>query len=162
MLILPKNIFVGTEQDDCFHGFVKNWAVVHACKYPCHKLALGYEHHLQKTHPNYLTYLNGKHLYLNIIDTHSPKFFSLDLFESSIRFISTFAKQGHSVLIHCNKGESRSPSIALVYLARETDLITDSDYDNAREDFYPLFPTYLPRSGIDAFLRENWKALMNI
>lgn len=155
-----ENIYVGTTED-CFHDMRKDWAVVHACKHPCHKTAVGYKKNIQKSHKHYLTFVNGKHLYLNIIDTYSS-FFPFELFEVSMRFISSFHKKGINVLVHCNKGESRSSSLILVYLAKETEYISRLEYDLAREDFYRLCPTHIPRIGIDKFLRENWKKLMDI
>lgn len=151
-----KNIYVGN-QEDCFYNQSKDFAVIHACKHPCHKTAVGYgNRNLQKTHKHYLTYINGKHLYLNMIDSNSS-YFPEQLFYTSLRFIKTFEKKNINVLIHCNQGMSRAPSIAMLYIAKEMDIIDNSSYDAARDSFYPLYQKYIPNPGIDKFLRKNWK-----
>jgi hypothetical protein len=53
MIEVYDRLFVGTERD-CFHKR-DGWAVVHACKHPCHVNAVGYSGSLSNTHTNYLS-----------------------------------------------------------------------------------------------------------
>lgn len=152
---ITKNIYVGN-QEDCFYEHKPDWAVIHACKHPCHRTAVGQTRNLQKTHKHYLTYINHQHLFLNMIDSNSS-YFPEQLFYTSLRFIKTFEKKNINILIHCNQGMSRAPSIAMLYIAKEMDIIDSSSYDIARDSFYPLYQRYIPNPGIDKFLRKNWK-----
>ena len=152
MIKVYQNIFIGN-QEDCMLDEAW-WSIVHACKHPCHKSAVGYEKHLPKDHQNYLHFIRARNLYLNMIDTNAP-IFDINLFKISCRFISAHVSQSIDVLIHCNKGWSRSAAIAFIWMARETDLFDNSTYDNAKADFREIYNSYLPKAGIDNYLREN-------
>jgi len=52
----------------------EDYAVVHACKHPCHQEAVGYTGSLSSSHPHYLSYRDGDDLYLNMIDPERPMF----------------------------------------------------------------------------------------
>ena len=146
-------LFVGTELD-CRSGD-DGWAVVHACKSPCHQRAVGYQGSLPRTHPNYLVLERGSDLYLNMIDPPQPLFMS-DLFVSFLRFATRNWDAGRSLLIHCNLGESRAPSLAMLFLAKRLHAIKDSDFDVARREFDAIFPSYAPGLGIQTYLRQHW------
>ena len=62
-----KNIFIGADQE-CSNLGITGWAVIHACKHPCHVKAVGYTKSLPSTHPNYLVMENSQHLFLNMVD----------------------------------------------------------------------------------------------
>lgn len=133
-----------------------DWAIVHACKSPCHQRALRYKGSLPKTHPHYLTYEIENHLFLNMIDPPTP-LFKPQLFTASLDFIEKHISE-RKVLIHCNLGLSRAPSIALLYLAKRTDAITNASYKEAIQEFIKLFPRYSPSRGIAIYLLKNWSA----
>lgn len=63
------------------------------------------------------------------------------------------------VLIHCNKGQSRSPALAMLYLAKRTSEISDRSYGDARQEFQDFYPRFQPDRGVDAYLRDYWSAL---
>lgn len=65
----------------------------------------------------------------------------------------------NKILIHCNQGQSRSPSIALIYLARKHVINSDS-YSMATKDFMQLYQRYQPGNGIAAYMQKNWNYLM--
>lgn len=58
-------------------------------------------------------------------------------------------------LIVCDQGMSRSPSIAMLYLAKRH-YGEAIGYDKAYEIIKLLYPTYNPGSGITEFLKNNW------
>ena len=64
-----------------------------------------------------------------------------------------------NVLIHCNQGLSRSPSIALLYLARQAE-IDNLNYINAVNDFRKLYPIFNPGNGIALYMSKYWNELM--
>jgi hypothetical protein len=154
MFEVYPNLFIGTERD-CFYTQTNEWAVIHACKSPCHQQALGYRGSLPKHHPYYLVYERGNHLFLNIIDPDTP-LFKPQLFIDSLDFIENHITQ-RKVLIHCNLGLSRSPSLALLYLAKRAKVINGENYEEATKDFIKLYPHYRPRRGIAIYLNVQWK-----
>ena len=108
-----KNNFV-RDISDCRKG-VGEWLVIHACKYPCHRNAVGYEKRILPTHPNYLSLKKGQNLYLNIIDPDEP-LFTNPLFTETLHICKDYSKPNMKLLFHCNKGDSRAPSLALLHL----------------------------------------------
>jgi len=154
MIEVYPNLFVGTEIN-CFFIEKQDWAVIHACKSPCHQRSVGYRGSLPQNHPNYLIYEQGSHLFLNIIDPPVP-LFKPELFHRSLDFISHHIS-ARKVLVHCNNGFSRAPSIALLFLAKRTRKVSNESYVKAVSDFTKLYPYYQPGRGIATYLRQNWQ-----
>jgi len=123
---------------------------VHACKHPCFVEAVGGQPTPDQPFYLFLNYRN--HLYLNLIDPSAP-LFKVESFREALRFLDE-----HPVsLVHCNRGQSRAPSIALLWLAKRK-VIPSNTYDEARRAFGELYP-YNPGKGIATFLGENWEVL---
>jgi len=158
MIRVSANLFIGGGSD-CFYTDKSDWAVVHACKDPCHKIAVNYTGNLNKTHPNYLICETGNHLFLNLVDmaalsneyTEPIIFASLNFIEKNI--------SSKNILIHCNIGRSRSPALALLFLAKRKNVISNESYQKAKEEFNRIFPNYMPGRGIETYLYTYWTQL---
>src|ERR1700719_963891 len=94
-------------------GWTSTWTVLHACKEPCHRAALGYTGRgADANHPEYLWAERGEHdLYLNLVDAPDPNFFSVFLLCRALDYLTqkhqaALASNGRTVLVHCNKGHS--------------------------------------------------------
>lgn len=135
------------------------WAVVHACKDPCHRNAVGYKGNLSKDHENYLILEKASDLYLNIIDPPVPMF-PPELFSAFFSFGKRHWDAKKSLLIHCNQGESRAPSLGLLFIAKYLQLVRNDSYEVAREDFLKIYPAYNPGKGLKKYLTDNWAALI--
>lgn len=146
-----------SDGDDCKNGN-KNWAIIHACKSPCHQKAVGYKGNLNNDHKNYLVLERKYNLYLNIIDPPFPLFRPI-LFSSFLSFAIKNWKEERKILIHCNQGESRAPSLALLFLAKGLAVIDNSSYESAYLEFEELYPMYDPGEGIQIYFEENWDVL---
>lgn len=131
------------------------WAVIHACKSPCHQTAVGYKGNLSKSHPNYLVLERDNDLFLNMIDPPAP-LFQPPLFTAALQFSDTRWRAGKAVLFHCNQGRSRAPSLALLHLAKARRAIDNSSYAAARREFEGLYEFYAPGNGIERYLTEHW------
>ncbi len=151
-----SKLYIGNE-NDCFYEERPEFAVLHACKSPCHQEAVGYTGNLSSSHPAYLIHEAGSHLFLNMIDPDRP-LFSEVLFTKSVEFIASNIITGN-VLIHCNQGFSRAPSLALVYLA-SIGVIEKSNYAQAAAAFLQLYPNYQPGMGIQIFLKDRWNQIL--
>lgn len=68
--------------------------------------------------PEYLYAERDHALYLNLIDARDMKYIPDEVINKALDFIDTEIKDGRDILIACNKGESRSPSIALMWLIK--------------------------------------------
>ena len=128
---------------------------MHACKSPCHQRAVGYRGNLSKDHPHYLVLETDTDLYMNLIDPPVPLFMPAS-FISFLSFARGHLDVGKNLLIHCNQGESRAPSLALLLLAKRFGQIQNDSYDGARADFEELFAGYRPGRGIQKYLSDQW------
>ncbi|MDZ7688606.1 MAG: dual specificity protein phosphatase family protein [Halobacteriales archaeon] len=152
-----ENLFVGAD-DSCVKGGNGDWAVVHACKHPCHQRAVGGQ--VSQSHPNYLVLEDGDDLYLNIVDMNQKQKheFMEPMVSATLEFVDEF-REGKQVLIHCNQGQSRSPALAMLYLAKRTDELPDDSYPVAANEFRNLYPRFSPGQGIHLYLQDHWNHL---
>lgn len=160
MIRIHPKLYIGNETD-CTHNEISLYATVHACKYPCWAWAVG-QPRLTQNHKNYLQLETPNNLYLNIIDPAQP-LFRYKTFTLFLDFAHREWQEGKDLLIHCNKGESRAPSLALLFLAKYANAIPVSQiitYDHAAAEFAKLYPQYKPGLGIQTFLRDNWSKLI--
>lgn len=115
------NLFIGTESDyENNKTLFDKWCVVHAYKEPYHRNVLGYTGRgAPKESPYYLFLYDEKHhLILNIVDTDDSRFFNDNMINEAINYCINGLNNGKQVLIHCNQGESRVPSLAMLVLRK--------------------------------------------
>lgn len=159
MIEIYPNLFIGNEYD--YESKVRHeqdWCIVHACKEPYHRQALGYSGKAApKNHPEYLIARRGTRLILNLVDAPDPAYIPKEIIDAALEFISTSLETGNKVLVHCNEGCSRSASIGLLYLAMNTDLLPKGDFLAAEAAFRSIYPPYNPKSGMRGFMMGNWK-----
>lgn len=157
MIEILNNLFIGTEQDYEYQVMgQEGWMIVHACKEPYHRQALGYRSlGAPKDHPEYLIAKRGNHLILNLVDAPNPAFIPKEIIDAALEFIHIGLSEERKVLVHCNLGESRSPSIGLLYIAIYTDILP-KEFLLAEQKFRGMYPFYNPGAGIRRFLMNNW------
>lgn len=158
MIEVINNLYVGNQID--YESNVKlqnNWAVVHACKEPYHRQALGYTGRAaSKEHPEYLIAFRGDRLILNLVDVENVDWISAKIIDEAITFIDKKISEGKKVLIHCNQGTSRSAGIALLYLATRG-IYTEKNFISAEQEFKKVYPPYNPAKGMRDYMIINWK-----
>jgi len=150
-------LYVGSQTDYELNVSHKaGWRVVHACKEPYHRQALGYTGRAApRTHPEYLLARRANRLILNLVDADRPEFFAPSIFDTAVDFIHEGLSAGDNVLVHCNQGESRGPGVAMIYLAAKTDTLP-ADYAAAEIEFRRRYPPFNPSPGMRGFLMVNW------
>jgi len=157
MIEIYKNLYIGHEQD--YENKVKNqqeWRVVHACKEPYHRQLIGYTGRgAPKNHPEYLIARRENRLFLNLVDADSPDYIPKEIIDAALEFIHESLSAGKPCLVHCNQGESRSPSIGLLHMARHGHLPI-MNLSSAESEFRKLYPAYNPKSGIRGFIMKYW------
>lgn len=141
---IGNNLFV-SDIEGC--GSNSEYATVHACKHPCYQNVVG---KVDKRNPNYLYFKTNEDIYLNMIDA-DYEYFSFELIFAALLFITKNIKN-KKVLIHCNEGISRSPSLGMLYLFRNK----CKSFLEAQTEFMKLYPQYNPSFGIQYFLKNNW------
>jgi len=156
MIEIYKNLFVGTEQDEQAIRTQPGWAVVHACKEPYHRRLLGYSGRgAPKGHPEYFVARRGNKLFLNLVDAEDPAYIPKCIIDAALQAIDAALISGKKCLVHCNQGESRSPSIGLLYLASRS-LIPNKTLIDAEQTFRQLYPSYNPKRGMRGFMLAQW------
>ena len=154
---IHSRVFVGN-QDDFEDDVIRrtNWYVVHACKEPYHRDLLGYSGRgAPKNHPEYLYAKRTNALFLNLIDADDPKYIPKEIIDIALDQIDIQTEIGRSVLVHCNQGESRGPTIGLLYL-RAVGLYPEDNYLTAKKRFARLYPKYNPAKGMELFAKKHW------
>ncbi len=157
MVEVQKRIFVGNDFE-CFTE-KEGWVTVHACKFPCHVRAVGYYNKLPKDHPNYLVKEDDNNLFLNMIDPDKP-YFKKESFAAFFEFAKKHYEDGKSIFIHCNRGESRAPSLALLFMLKYLSVIGNDSFENAKSNFLKVYKTYRPGMGISSYLTNNWETII--
>lgn len=155
MIEVSPNLFVGS-QDDLPEAETQEFYIIHAAKEPWHRKTLGYApgKAAPKSDPRYLVSVADDGIALNLIDAADVAYIPHELVNTALRLTHEKLVE-FKVLIHCNQGKSRAPSIALLYLARYTNALS-GDYGQAMHDFKRLYPDYAPAQGMADFVRLNW------
>ncbi len=160
MIEVHQNLFVGNQRDYDFEVSRQDgWAVVHACKEPYHRLFLNYKTRGAPKGDEYFLAKRGDRLALNIVDVNNPAFFSKEeMIEPALDFIDEALSRGLKVLVHCNLGESRGPSLALLYMTARLGALPSESLEAAEEKFRSIYSFYNPKFGLREHLHQNWKS----
>lgn len=161
MIEIYPNIFVGNDKDalDLFalgDEFDKNWYALHAAKERWHRQFVGYSGRgAPKYHPEYLAARLDKRMALNIVDAKSPEFFSKEMITAGLDFLEEGYKAGKKLLINCNQGESRGPSLAMLFVFKRI-LKNNATFEEAEAEMKKVYPAYNPGEGIRGHLMQFW------
>jgi len=160
MVEIHPRLFVGNQCDyEQNVRFQRGWRIVHACREPYHRDALGYRGRSAPVEdPEYLIALRGNQLNLNLIDADDPEYIPKEIMDRSLTFIEEALQQKREVLVHCNQGRSRGPAIGILYLGSFTDRFSGLSYGVAHDEFLNLYPDFDPAAGVRGFLVANWPA----
>uniref|UniRef100_A6W323 Dual specificity protein phosphatase n=1 Tax=Marinomonas sp. (strain MWYL1) TaxID=400668 RepID=A6W323_MARMS len=157
MIEVCHNLFVGNDTDAKKVLSLDGWFIVHACKEPYHRQALGYiSHAAPKTDPEYLIAKRENRLILNLVDAPNPAYIPKEVMGAAVEAIATNIGS-KKVLVHCNKGMSRSPTIAFLYLLKHSKVLDSADLANALNQFKFLYPPYQPAGGVAGFVEMYWR-----
>ena len=158
------NLYVGDQRDYESNIRLKNqdeWSIVHACKEPYHRQAIGYSGRAApQSHPEYLIAKRDNRLILNLIDADRPKYIHKEIIDEALKFIDEQLGYGQKVLVHCNQGRSRSPGIAMLYLAQKGE-ISSASFQEAHNEFKEIYPRCSLVSGMRGFLKQHWDEYVN-
>jgi len=158
MIEVAPGLYVGNQID--YEKRVKHeagWSIVHACKEPYHREAVGYKGMgCPREHDEYLYAERGRSLCLNMVDAPKPEFFADKMIEAALSFISARLAIGEKILVHCNQGGSRAPSLALLWLRRHDPVLAGLSFEDAETAFRHIYPPYQPAAGIRGYVERNW------
>lgn len=156
MIEVTRNLFIGNQEDyENNVRFQPDWFVIHACKEPYHRKALGYKGRAaSKSHPEYLIAKRDKRLILNLVDVDNVNNISPVIIDTALNHIDENISDT-KILLHCNQGQSRSATIGLLYLVQKGVIKSDS-FELAEQEFLNYYPHYAPAKGMRDFAQMNW------
>lgn len=133
------------------------WSVVSAAKYPWYAAIKPKPEFLD---PEYYVLERGRRLYMNILDTKDSKYFSHALIDPALLFIGIQLMNERKVLVHCDSGEHRSPTIAMLYLSMVGTLPNIPDEAvKVLKHLYPHFNVHSEsgaETGIYMWVKTHW------
>jgi hypothetical protein len=149
MIEIAPKLWIGSQADMHEPG----WAVLQTAKEPWHRQALGYAGRAApKDHPEYLIARRGDRMILNLIDVQDSAFVPPAMVAQAVEFVRTARDKGQTVLIQCNQGQSRAPTLGLLCLAAQL----PADFAAAEAEFLNLYPAYAPSQGMRGFAETHW------
>jgi hypothetical protein len=159
-----SHLYVGADADytKLVARMPSGWSVVRPCKFGSggHKDILGYSTQAAPKGPHYLWAKfpgTASHLALNLVDLADHNYIAPEMIDKALEFIHDRIEHHDNVLIACNHGRSRAPTIAMMYLRMIGDL--PSGFMQSERIFHAIYPDYDPAQGIRQFARSNWSRL---
>lgn len=161
MIEVCRNLFVGTADEYDSVRDDTDFVSVLACKDPFHRAELGYTGKgAPRDNSEYFLCKREGRLILNLVDVVSVLFISPIIIDVAVDYIrNALLCDGRKVFICCNKGESRSPTIALLAMAN-TEPYSGKEFDVAIEAFKEVYPAYNPNLGMFGYARQHWDKYM--
>lgn len=146
-VMVHEGLFVGPGSDT--YGF--QGSILHCAKEPWYVEAREKTGCLQIC-PNAIL-IHYNEMALNLVDAVDKKYFPDEAINVGLRFITERFADGDPVLVHCNMGVSRSPSIAFLWMFEHGFL--DDDFRYALPQFKKLYPAYQPGNGVWHYLKSR-------
>jgi protein tyrosine phosphatase len=145
--ILNTNLYLGSKNDYYLTEDKTDWVFVHCCN-------SFYKNLDQKYQNNNKVAIINRDLYIDWEDLPDINSFEISDFILAMDFLDKYIET-NKILIHCDWGQSRSPTLVLVYLAKRLKLIPNT-FIGALEKFVKIYPDYHLPSGISKFVKLNW------
>lgn len=160
MIQVFENIYCGSQADYESIASSDEWAVLHCCKEPHHRKLAGYSGQaLPQSHLHYPYIIKGHRMALNLVDmdTFSSKFaeFNYKMFSDAFDFLNQWRTE-RNLLIHCNQGESRGPSLALLYIST-LGAFGYAGFEESKVAFVKIYPRFNPKRNILTNVQLHWE-----
>jgi hypothetical protein len=151
-------LFIGTKEEytTALHKGMKIvCALNRANGFVTHQSIVGWQGRgCNPDNPYYLFKRDADAIYLNMIDADDPKYVNDEMINPALDFIHEHLGNGNEVFVYCSLGESRSPSLPLMYLL-EYNLIEKNQktLNVFKEEYYPF---YSPKTGNLLYIKKRW------
>lgn len=161
-----KTIIIANEIElaEFWKADMTNMSYLLCAKEPYHRFFCGRYtgSSLDKSDPRYLfVYPNERDniLSLNMVDAPKKEFFADIMINEGLDFIDRELDKNNKVVVVCNKGESRSPTMVLMYLMRIGLFKADLSAEDVFDRFLFMYPYWRPNKGILDYCRDYWNRL---
>lgn len=134
--------------------YLENFSFVNCAKSPYHREAVGYKSNgCPKDHPEYLYAVRGNRFIMNWVDGDDPKYISDKMIDAALTFMESAIELGNEIVVNCNQGLSRSPSLVLLYLVKHSKIT--GNYIEIINRFKELYNKYTPGCGCEEYCRKR-------
>jgi hypothetical protein len=153
-----KGLYLGSDEDVA-EAKRRGYARLCCCKdgIDSHRSMLEYEGRSAPDGKDYYFARKGDVMALNLIDVEDPDMIPDKVIDAGLKFIKEMQDKGRILLVHCNAGMSRSPSIVLMYLHAVGEM--PQGFIGAERQFRHMYDKYDPGVGMRSHARERWKSL---
>lgn len=144
MINIYKNLYVGNQDE--LSEVPQEWLIIHASKASFLRI---------ETNPLKERYVavRQNEVYLNLIDARDPIYISKEAIDFAVEYIHKYI-DSKNIFLHCVAGLSRSPSIALLYLMKNTNVFQGlENFEEVVEKFVEFYPLYSPGLGMQIVTR---------
>lgn len=135
-----------------------NTAIVCSSK-TCHKRLVGYSGWGAPRGPEYFTAKRTHRIALNIVDSDNPEFMPpREIFDETLPWMREHYDAGRTLVVHCDEGRSRAPTVALLFMASINALYPERAPDFLLSPFIAmdylrrLYPEFAPAPNMKAFI----------
>jgi hypothetical protein len=156
---ISPSVYVGSDEDYEKVKDDKEWATLRCCKFGPggHKEMLGYDTQAAPEGPNKYWTKRGRKMALNLLDLDDPNFVPEEAIQQGLDFIRDHV-DSQKVLIACNAGVSRGPTMGLMWL--RTIGRMPYGFMQSERQYRNLYRDYDPSLGIEQFARSHWSSLV--
>jgi hypothetical protein len=149
-----SHLYIGGDPDYLKVADDSGWRILRCAKDGPggHRETLGYVGMGAPKGPNYLSVERPRKLILNIVDSDDPNFYPDSLVDKALSYITDSLRVG-KVLVCCNHGQSRAPSLAFLWLYLNGKL--PAEYHRALRTFRQIYPAYSPSDGIRQYVKSR-------
>ncbi len=153
-----RGLYLGSD-DDVAEAKRRGYARLACCKdgIDSHRSMLEYETRGAPEGKDYYFARKGDVLALNLIDSEDPTMIPDKVIDAGLKFIKEMQDSGTKLLVHCNAGMSRSPSIVLMYLHAVGEM--PQGFIGAERQFRHMYDKYDPGVGMRSHARTRWREL---
>ena len=153
-------LYIGDDNDFTKTEDKSGFSFVRCCKEGPggHRALLGYKTVGAPKDSHYQYVIKGNILAINILDLDDPHFMPDDGIDHALEFIGKKLADGNNVLVACNQGHSRGPSVALLYLETIGEFRNDV-FRNAEKVMKALYPKYDPGQGVEQYTKMKYAKL---
>lgn len=146
-----------------------NFSILGCCKEPLHRKharvrGSNKEGYITKSipqdEPEYFFAERDHALYCNLVNSYKADLIPDNVIQRALQFIDDELLQDRNVLVVGNRGESRSASIAFMYLISSGYFSECKTFNEAYAKFHRIYPLYSPEKGFYEYTERFFNDFM--
>jgi hypothetical protein len=155
-----QGVYVGDDTDYVRSQYREDFSFLRCCKYGPggHQQTLDYHTPAAPEGDEHFVVKRERLMALNMLDLDDPNFVDPEMIKAGLDFVREQLLSEQKVLIACNQGVSRGPTMGLMFLKYIGDLPNIS-WLRSVYLYHHMYRGYDASQGIAQFARSHWSAL---